>query len=92
MKPYFPVDERFGPEAHIAFQGEGGRLPALPAYDDAGTVVTRWRAGFWERLRILFRGDVFVSVRTGFRQFQPVALDTRAPAVLAGALPKGGAR
>lgn len=52
----------------------------LPAWrGEDGTVVTRWRMTFRERLRILFTGDLWLTLLTFNHPLQPVKLDTLCP-------------
>jgi hypothetical protein len=52
----------------------------LPAYKDAeGVVVSRWHCKWWERLRILVTGDLYLVQMTFNQKLQPVLLDTEPP-------------
>ncbi len=52
----------------------------LPVYRDCeGVVVTRWRVGLLERLRILFRGHMWLTVFTFHQPLSPLRIDTRCP-------------
>ncbi len=52
----------------------------LPCYRcEDGTVVTRWRLTFSERLRILIGGSLWLSILTFGQALQPVKLDTECP-------------
>lgn len=52
----------------------------LPAYRDAdGSVLSRWRLSWRERLRVLIHGDVYVWVQTFNHPLQPILLDTERP-------------
>ncbi len=52
----------------------------LPAHRQPdGTVTTRWRLTWRERLRILLTGDLWLQVLTFNRPLQPVKLDTQCP-------------
>lgn len=54
----------------------------LPSFKDSeGVVITRWRCSFWERLRILFIGDVYLQQLTFHQSLQPVLLQTEPPDV-----------
>lgn len=50
---------------------------ALPAkrYPD-GMIVSCWRLGFLERLRVFFTGRIFVSMLTFNRGISPLKLET----------------
>jgi hypothetical protein len=52
----------------------------LPSYKaDDGMVITRWKLTLRERLRLLWRGDLWLYVLTFNRSLQPVKLDTLPP-------------
>ncbi|MCI0624841.1 MAG: hypothetical protein L0387_24915 [Acidobacteria bacterium] len=54
----------------------------LPAYRSVdGVVVTRWRLSLVERLRVLIRGDIYLSVLTFNQPLQPVKIETEPPDV-----------
>jgi len=52
-------------------------LPAWRGHD--GLVVTRWKFSFMERLKILFTGDLWLSIKTFNSPLQPVKLTTVCP-------------
>jgi type II secretory pathway component PulM len=58
-------------------QPEYGQLPSLQYAD--GTVLTRWRLTWRERLLVLLRGDVYLSVLTFNRGLQPVLIEIERP-------------
>jgi hypothetical protein len=52
----------------------------LPAYRyDDGTVVTRWRLSWRERLAVLFGGSIWLTLLTFNKPLQPVMLDAKCP-------------
>lgn len=54
----------------------------LPVFkDENGTVVSRWRLTWRERLCVLLRGDVYLTVMTFNRPLQPVRLETEPPGI-----------
>lgn len=54
----------------------------LPCYlCENGTVVTRWRLTWRERLRILIGGSLWLSILTFHQPLQPVKLDTECPII-----------
>lgn len=54
----------------------------LPAYrEDDGTVLTRWRLTWRERLRVLLTGDVYLFMLTFNQPLQPVMLQVEAPQI-----------
>lgn len=67
-------------EANVVM-GEGQpEYKPLPAYKDGGAqghVVTQWKLSFWERVRILFGANVWLSQMTFHSPLQPVFLSTK---------------
>jgi hypothetical protein len=53
-------------------------LPVAPK-DDGHRIVTRWKLSVAERLRILFTGNLWLSVLTFGKPFPPVLLETESP-------------
>jgi hypothetical protein len=52
----------------------------LPAFrQDDGTVLTRWRLTWKERLTIFLRGDLYLFVLTFNQPLQPVSLQVERP-------------
>lgn len=52
----------------------------LPAYcTEDGNVLTRWKLTWRERLRVLFRGDLYLWVSTCHRPLQPMLIETEKP-------------
>jgi hypothetical protein len=47
--------------------------------DDDGTVVSRWKLTWRERLQVLFGGSIWLTVRTFNRALQPVQLSSTCP-------------
>jgi hypothetical protein len=56
-------------------------LPAI--WLPGGTILTHWRCSWRERLRLLWSGDLWVTVLTFNEPLQPLKLDTKCP-LLAG--------
>jgi hypothetical protein len=54
----------------------------LPVYRGAGMVISCWRLSFWGRLRLVFTGNVWLSVLGG--SHAPVRLDVADPFTEAG--------
>lgn len=80
MKPVSPVVRGYK-DKELVFakdQPEYLPLPALPL-DFGNSIATRWRLTWRERLRVLFRGDVYLSVMTFRQRLQPVMLETEPP-------------
>lgn len=80
MKPVSPVYENakdlFGVQevVYAKDQPEYIPLPVLKFQD--GTIVSRWRMSWKERLRALLTGDIFLAVLTFNQPLQPVLLAT----------------
>lgn len=89
MKPVSPViPGRNLPEIIIAeHQDEYGNLPAL--HVENGIIVTRWHLSFWERLKMLVSGDVYLWVWTFGRPIQPMTMEVEKPAIMAEVSPTG---
>jgi hypothetical protein len=58
------------------------QLPTLAFSDEVGVgLITRWRLTWRERWRLLFRGDLFVHIRTFGNALQPILPTTDAPEI-----------
>lgn len=67
----------------IVFAKDQPEYQPLPAYrDDDGTVLTRWRLSWKERLRIFLTGDLYLFQLTFNRPLQPISLQVEKPVVL----------
>ncbi len=58
-------------------QDEYFNLPAFKDDTDKGHILTCWNLSFWERLKILFRGQMWLLTTTFNHHFQPVFLTTK---------------
>ncbi len=58
-------------------QSQYGNLPTFK-YED-GTVLSRWKLNWRERLSVLLTGDVYLFVQTFNRPLQPVMLQAERP-------------
>ena len=81
MKPVSPPIPGMNlPEVVFAKdQPEYVPLPAV-VVDEGTRIITRWQLSFRERLRILFKGNLWLSVLTFGKPLQPVLLETETPA------------
>lgn len=73
------------PEANITFgkdQPEYQPLPAFRANTPQGEVVTCWKFTFWERLRILFGGKLWLHLLTFNQPLTPSFMTTKKSDVL----------
>lgn len=82
MKPISPVlptkEGKRLPEMTFAEgQSQYENLPAIRFED--GTVLTRWKLTFWERLRVLLFGNVYLQLLTFNRALQPIVLQVDPP-------------
>lgn len=81
MQPISPVcPYRELPE--VVYAKDQPEYRQLPAYRESdGTVVTRWRLSWSERIKLLFTGDLWLTVLTFNHPLQPVKLQTKCPIV-----------
>ncbi len=64
----------------VTFAADQPQYKPLVAYHSAdGTVFTRWRLTWRERLRMFLSGDLWLTVLTFNHPLQPVKLDTVCP-------------
>jgi hypothetical protein len=59
-------------------QDEYGTLPAL-SIDNGERIVTRWTLSWRERLRVIFKGNIYLHVWRFGQPLQPVLLETTTP-------------
>lgn len=80
MKPVSPVVPGTQlPETIIAEnQDEYGDLPAV--HVAGGVILTRWQMSIWERLKVLFTGNVYLWMLTFGQPVQPVCIEVDKPA------------
>lgn len=79
MTPVSPVIPGFKITETIFAKDQPEYIP-LPAWrGEDGRVVTRWRLTWKERLRILFFGNLWLTVLTFNHPLQPVKLETECP-------------
>lgn len=72
-------------EANVTFakdQPEYKPLPAFKAQSSQGEVITCWNLSFRERLRILFKGEIWLCLLTFNKQLTPIFLTTQKSEVL----------
>lgn len=68
------------PEQNVVFGKEQDQYLNLPAYRaEGGHVVTCWHLDWKERLRVLFRGHIWLEIRTFDQPIQPVYMGTVHP-------------
>ena len=78
MHPISPVIEGFESLETVLGKGqeEYQPLPVLWCNDDSGTVISRWKLTWRERIRIFIKGELYISQLTfetkpTERHFQP---------------------
>lgn len=79
MRPVSPIipGKRL-PE--VIYAKDQPQYKPLPVFKDTdGTILSRWRLSWRERLRVLFNGDIYLWVTTHNRPLQPVMLQTEKP-------------
>lgn len=81
MNPVSPVIPKAAlPE--IVFAKDQPEYQPLPAHRlEDGTVLTRWKLSFKERLRVLFCGDVYHWQMTHGGALQPILMQVEPPVV-----------
>lgn len=77
MNPASPVIADYKEVVYAKDQPEYIPLPAIRTAD--GTVITRWRLSWRERLRVLLHGEVYLTVLTFNHPLQPVRLEVSTP-------------
>lgn len=79
MKPVSPVipGKNFDETVFAKDQDEYENLPAIIAWP--GVVLTRWKPTFFERIRLLFGGSIYLSAYTFGKPLQPVHLGVERP-------------
>lgn len=81
MQPQSPILKTLNvPEVVFAKnQSKYNNLPALKLID--GQVITRWKLSFYERLKVLFIGDIYLTLLTFNQPLQPIRLEVTPPKV-----------
>ncbi len=70
------------PEANATFAEDQPEYFALPAYkSNKGRVVSCWRMGLRERLKVLITGRVYLSLLTFNKPLQPQLLTVDKPII-----------
>ncbi len=80
MTPITPIIPGNFETPTVTFAKDQPQYTPLPAWRGAdGTVVTRWRATWRERLRFLLFGDMWLTMLTFNQPLQPVKIETKCP-------------
>lgn len=76
MYPVTPVHPSIKLKEVIYAKDQPEYIP-LPAYKwKDGTVVSRWKLSWKERLQILFSGNLFLAIKTYNNPLQPVLISS----------------
>mgnify|MGYP003408620561 FL=1 len=73
------------PEQNVIFakdQPEYQPLPAFKVQTESGEVITCWKLSFSERLRILFKGEIWLSMLSFNKPLTPSFMTTKKSDVL----------
>jgi hypothetical protein len=81
MKPQTPIipGHDLPITKYAEYQDQYQTLPAF--WQNDGTVLTRWRLTWKERLIAFLRGDLYLFISTGNDPLQPILLQVERPAV-----------
>jgi hypothetical protein len=80
VKPTSPVIPGMDLPEVVFAKDQPQYIPLPATIVDGGTrVITRWKLGWRERLRILFTGNLWLSLLTFGNPLQPILLDTESP-------------
>ena len=77
--PVFPGRTDLRETVYAANQPEYQGLPAVRFMGTEARVTTRWRLSWRERLRVLWYGDLYLSILTFKQPLQPIKLEVRPP-------------
>lgn len=81
MTPASPVIPK-EPLPEVVFgEGQDEYIPLPAIKTDDGCVLTRWRCSFWDRIKILFKGNVYHYQETFNTALQPIKLTTEYPKI-----------
>ena len=78
IKPRMPAE--FEGYRHVTYaenQPEYSPLPGVMLDGAEGILVTCWKLSFWERIKVLLFGKIFLSIITFGRKLQPIFLSTK---------------
>ena len=82
MKPVSPVFPGVLGIPEVVYAKDQPEYHPLPAYrDNEGIVTARWHMDWRERLRVLWTGDVYVSIKTFNMNLQPSRVSVEPPEV-----------
>jgi hypothetical protein len=70
-----PISFKYANKTLVGQAGVEDGIRPLPVWTNGHLCISRWEFSFTERLSILFRGKLWVSLMSGQTQ-PPIALDT----------------
>lgn len=79
ISPVLPSHPDFPQVIFAKDQPEYLQLPAIMAMDRNNMVTTRWRLTAWERITVLFFGNVYLQILAFNRPLQPLKLGVVEP-------------
>lgn len=80
IEPVSPVIKGIDDIKGAKDQPQYSVLPAIRFHDESGTMWTRWKFDFWQRVILLFTGNLDIGYMTFHKPVQPLYLDTLNPA------------
>lgn len=79
MKPISPVIKGYEEVVYAKDQPEYLSLPAIRQSD--GCIVTRWQMSWYERIKTLLTGSIYLEVLTFNNPLQPLKMSVDAPEI-----------
>jgi hypothetical protein len=79
MQPVTPIIPGFELPVTV-YAKDQPKYRQFPVFKDAdGTTVSRWKLTFWERLKVLVGGNIYLTLLTFNQPLQPVKLSVECP-------------
>lgn len=72
-----PVTFKHQTSVYAKTQPQYQNLPSLKLNTPEGEVIASWRLSFWERVRVLFLGRIWVSIYTFNERLAPSKVSTQ---------------
>ena len=79
MKPVTPIIKGKDLEVVIYAKNQKEYQPFPVFRDSNGTLLSRWKVSFIERIKILIFGDIYLQIMTFNNPLQPVSLKVTPP-------------
>jgi hypothetical protein len=77
--PTSPVIPGFDLE-EVLYAKDQPQYQPLPVYKfDDGTIISRWKLSWKERLLVLFKGDIYLWIMTFNKPLQPIIINVNKP-------------